>query len=73
LKYAILIEKDADSDYCVRSPDIDCCFSVGETIEEAVSGYRQALERYLQDLREMGQTPPKPTTLVDTIAVTDVA
>ncbi len=73
MRYAIVILKAGHKSYNVYSPDIDCCFAAGRSVEEAVAFFRQAVEQYLKDLREMGRKPPKPTTLVDTIDVTGIA
>lgn len=69
MKYAILIERTGPKSYCVSSPDIPCCVAVGYSRKEAVAYFRQALQQYLKDLRDAGRKPPRPTTLVDTIAV----
>ncbi len=69
MRYAIVIQEAGKKAYNVYSPDIDCCFAAGETREEAVGLFRQAVEQYLEDLRTQGQRPPEATTLVDTIEV----
>ncbi|MBM3269934.1 MAG: type II toxin-antitoxin system HicB family antitoxin [Candidatus Sericytochromatia bacterium] len=73
MKLAIVIDKDDNSDFCVYSPDIDGCIAVGGTKEEAIALYSQAVERYLRDLRETGQKPPRPQAMVETIEVSDIA
>jgi len=73
LKYAILISTDGPDCWGARSPDIDCIFSAGATREEAVEGFREALEIYLKDMKEMGKEPPEPTTDFEFIEVMDVA
>ncbi len=73
MKYAIVIHKTGLKSFSVSSPDIDCCFAVGETKEEAVSYFRLAVEQYLKDLHEMGLKPPKPMATVATIEVSVIA
>ncbi|MBM3269618.1 MAG: type II toxin-antitoxin system HicB family antitoxin [Candidatus Sericytochromatia bacterium] len=69
MKYVIIIEQAAPDSFCVHSPDIDCCFSTGNSVEDAVKGFKQAVRRYLKDLRARGEEPPQPVTMVDTIEV----
>ncbi len=70
MKYPILIEKTAPDCYCVSSPDVDGCVSTGDSIEDAVAGFREALEIHLRFIREAGGQVPLPETLVDTVEVT---
>ncbi len=72
MKYSIVIEKAGRKSFNVWSPDIPRCYAAGTTVEESVAFFRQAVEQYLKDLREMGLKPPKPVSIVDTIDVTGV-
>ena len=58
--YPIAIETgDAQHAYGVVFPDIPSCFSAGDTLEEAISNAKEALEFYLEDLAERNQLPPQ--------------
>jgi predicted RNase H-like HicB family nuclease len=69
LKYAIVITRTGPRSYSVHSPDIPLCIAAGHSKNQAIGYFRQAVEYYLNDLREMGKRPPRPTTFVDTIEV----
>lgn len=57
--YPIAIETgDSDYAYGVVFPDMPGCFSAGDTLEEALSNAKQAVELYLEDLAERGKLPP---------------
>ena len=70
MRYSILIEKTAPDCYCVFSPDVDGCVSTGDSIEDAVSGFREALEIHFRFIRDAGGEVPLPRTLVDSVDVT---
>ena len=72
MKYTVLIEDDECS-FCASSPDVPGIFSFGETPEEALEGFEEALPHHLQALREAGAPVPQPTTRVVTVEVADVA
>ena len=50
MKYAIVIHKDPDSDYGVTIPDLQGCFSAGETIEEAIEMAQEAAECHIEGM-----------------------
>jgi len=43
-----------------RVPDLEGCFSCGETIEEARENVKEAFALYLEDLFEAGESAPHP-------------
>ena len=62
--YPIAIETgDSEHAYGVVFPDIPSCFSAGDTLEEALTNAKEAVEFYLEDLAERGQLPPHPGEL----------
>jgi predicted RNase H-like HicB family nuclease len=61
-KYLIVIEK-AEDNYSVFSPDIQGCITVGDTIEEAISNMKEAIELYLEANAEHGDSMPQPKGL----------
>lgn len=52
--FPIAIHKDADSVYGVTVPDIEGCFSYGETIEEAVTNTRDVIVSHIEVLLDEG-------------------
>lgn len=58
MQYAVVIHKDADSDYGVTVPDLPGCFSAGSTLDEALAMAQEALELHLEGLIAEGQPLP---------------
>ncbi|MEE1982826.1 type II toxin-antitoxin system HicB family antitoxin [Shewanella xiamenensis] len=60
--YPIAIETgDSKHAFGVVFPDIPNCFSAGDTLEEALSNAKEAVEMYLEELAEREELPPKAT------------
>ncbi|MCK4244468.1 MAG: type II toxin-antitoxin system HicB family antitoxin, partial [Candidatus Omnitrophica bacterium] len=45
--------------YWVEVPALPGCFSQGETIEQALSNIKEAIELHIEGLKEEGQEIPK--------------
>lgn len=56
--YVAVIEKDADSAFGVWFPDVEGCFSAGDTLEEAVANAAAALRQHVEALESAGRKPP---------------
>jgi predicted RNase H-like HicB family nuclease len=50
MQYPIFIHKDENSDYGVIVPDLPGCFSVGDSIEDAIQNAHEAIECHLEGL-----------------------
>jgi predicted RNase H-like HicB family nuclease len=59
MKYSVVLHKDPQSDYSVTVPDLPGCFSAGNTIDEALSMAREAIECHLEGLLLDGDPIPK--------------
>lgn len=66
--YAVILERSATG-YGAYSPDVDGCVACGETPEETLRLYAEALAEHLELMREDGDPIPEPTTLVATVPV----
>ncbi len=60
LKYIALIRKEDETDYWVDVPDLPGCISRGETIDEAMANFQDALELHLQAARKSNEALPSP-------------
>ncbi len=49
MQYLVVFEKAKDDTIWVRVPDLDGCFSCGDTIEEARENVKEAIALYLED------------------------
>lgn len=57
--------KEDDGTFFVRFPDIDGCFTSGETLDEAIMMGEDALNLMLWDMEESGEKIPKPSSIED--------
>jgi predicted RNase H-like HicB family nuclease len=52
MEYLVIFEKATDGSIWARVPDLDGCFSSGDTMDEAKENVKDAISLYLQDLKE---------------------
>ncbi|MGF1450381.1 MAG: type II toxin-antitoxin system HicB family antitoxin [Opitutales bacterium] len=43
MRIPVILEKEPHTDYAIRCPALPLCFSTGETVNEAIRYYREAL------------------------------
>jgi predicted RNase H-like HicB family nuclease len=72
MKYAIVIEKAADSNYGAYAPDVDGCVATGDSIEEVTRLMQEALAFHFKGMREDGDPIPEPATQVAYVEVSIV-
>ncbi len=62
--YPIAIEQgDEKTAYGVVFPDVEGCFSAGDTAEEALINAKEALEFHFEALAEAGELPPHSSAI----------
>lgn len=71
--YVAVIEKDADSAFGVWFPDVEGCFSAGETVEEAVANAAAALRQHIEAVESAGRRAPVARSIDDVLLDEDVA
>ena len=64
MKYAVVIERVPESNYCAYVPDLPGCVSTGDTRAEVEHNIREAIAFHLEGLREDGDPIPEPGTNV---------
>ena len=69
MKEYIAIFEWAGSNYSAYVPDLPGCISTGKTLEETENNIKEAIELYIDTLREDSQPIPEPTLKVKTISV----
>lgn len=67
--FKVVLEKESEGGFSVFVPSLPGCATQGETMEEAIANIKEALELYIQSLKEDGL--PIPSSDVD-IIVRDV-
>lgn len=65
--YNVVYEQAGDGSWSASSPDVPGCYSVGDTVEEAEAGMRDALAVHLEALRRHGDPVPERHSAVGTI------
>ena len=50
MNYTTKLIKEKDGDYSVSFPDLDGCFTQGDTLEEALANAKEAMELTLEDV-----------------------
>jgi len=59
MKYRVVLEPQEEGGYTVYVPSLPGCASQGETNEEALANIKEAIEVYLESLRERRIPLPK--------------
>jgi predicted RNase H-like HicB family nuclease len=55
----IILYPGEDGYWVVECPSLPGCISQGKTKEEAIANIREAIELYIEDMRENGETVPE--------------
>lgn len=60
MKFRILVEQDEDGVFVATVASLPGCVSQGKTRNEAIRNIREAIEGYVESLRERGEPIPPP-------------
>lgn len=69
MKEYLVIYEWAGQNYSAYAPDLPGCVAAGDTLEETERLMREAIELYIESLKEIGQPVPEPTTKAKPIMV----
>ncbi len=70
LNYRIRLEKEEEGGYTVIVPALPGCVTFGETVEEAIAMAKEAIEGYIETLRDLGKEVPTDNDVLEyTISV----
>ncbi len=58
LTYKILLQKEPEGGFTVTVPALPGCITYGENIDEAIAMAKEAIELYIDELKERGDTIP---------------
>lgn len=56
--YKILLQKEPEGGFTVTVPVLPGCITYGENLDEAIAMAKEAIELYVEDLRERGDDIP---------------
>jgi Uncharacterized conserved protein len=59
MKYKVVVEPQEEGGYTVYVPALPGCVSQGEAVEEALVNIKEAIEVYLESLKERGIILPQ--------------
>ncbi|MGH8605476.1 MAG: type II toxin-antitoxin system HicB family antitoxin [Gammaproteobacteria bacterium] len=57
--FSVVVEKDKDG-YYVFCPELQGCYSQGESYEEAMANIRDAIRLHVEDRQATGEEIPQP-------------
>jgi predicted RNase H-like HicB family nuclease len=72
MHYVAVIEKETDSAFGVWFPDVEGCFSAGDTLEEATANAGTALRQHAEAIESAGRRLPIARTVDDALRDEDV-
>uniref|UniRef100_A0A7V6CE02 Type II toxin-antitoxin system HicB family antitoxin n=1 Tax=Thermodesulfobacterium geofontis TaxID=1295609 RepID=A0A7V6CE02_9BACT len=58
LQYRVLLRKEPEGGYTVIVPSLPGCITYGETVDEAIKMAKEAIELYLETLKDLGEEIP---------------
>lgn len=73
MNYVAVIEKEPDSAFGVWFPDVEGCFSAGDTLDEAVVNAATALRQHAEAVESSGRRIPAPRSIDEVRLDEDVA
>jgi predicted RNase H-like HicB family nuclease len=71
-QYVAIAEKDADSAFGIWFPDVEGCFSAGDTLAQASANAAVALRQHVEALESAGRPVPPPRPVDDVLRDEDV-
>ncbi len=57
----VIIEAEEEGGYHAYCPSLPGCHSQGETIDEALANIREAIDLFIEDMIESGESVPEDT------------
>jgi predicted RNase H-like HicB family nuclease len=73
MHYVAVIEKEPDSAFGVWFPDVEGCFSAGDTLNEAVANASAALRQHAVAVESAGRGMPQARSIHEVLRDEDVA
>ncbi|MDD2754078.1 MAG: type II toxin-antitoxin system HicB family antitoxin [Methanothrix sp.] len=61
-RFSVVIEKDKDG-YFAFAPELQGCYTQGDTYEEALENIKDAIHLHVEDLLDSGEGVPQPESI----------
>jgi antitoxin HicB len=65
LSYKVLLKPEPEGGYTVNVPALPGCITYGETLEEAKTNAREAIELYIESLKAHGEEIPTDADVLE--------
>lgn len=73
LNYRILLHKDPEGIYTVTVPSLPGCITYGENIDQALEMAKEAIEVYIEELKDRGEEIPDDSNTLEYAMKLEVA
>jgi len=73
MNYVAVIEKEPDSAFGIWFPDVEGCFSAGDTLDEAVANAAAALRQHVEAVESAGRSVLPARSVDEVLLDEDVA
>ena len=67
MKYVYVIERASDGSYSAYVPDLPGCTTCADSIDEIKANIKDAVNLYVDSLRENNEPVPTPTSVTDVV------
>ena len=69
MEYSVVVHEAEEGGFWVEVPALPGCYSQGESIDEVLGNVKEAIELYLEVLRDEGRDTPKDADVVHQVSV----
>jgi predicted RNase H-like HicB family nuclease len=66
-EYVVVFERADNGGWCAYLPDLPGVVALGETRDEVAMGIQEALDAYVDEMREIGKPLPAPAAATGTV------
>jgi len=63
--YKILLHKESEGGFTVTVPALPGCVSYGENVDESIAMAKEAIELYIEELKERGEEIPDDSNTLE--------
>ncbi len=63
--YKLLLRKEPEGGYTVFVPSLPGCITYGDNVDEAITMAKEAIELYIEELKDHGETVPDDSNLLE--------
>jgi len=73
MRIGVVLHPDPEGGFTVTVPSLPGCISEGDTVEEALKNIKEAIELFLESMREHGEQIPQEVVDIFTVVEVEVA